>query len=311
MANAYFQNSVRFSDLPGIFRSFSDLPIFCSFSDLPTEILIQIYEEVIANNRTTRYIETNEAFTSATAFTPPGSAPDTSAADLRTLLQLHSASREVALRHISRNSGPLSQHLGLVVQHNFNPATDLISFGRSVGPWYLDGHSRRKMRSTLAVSLVVGAEFPNVVLSMRDFMEASPSPGQNPVTTAMEYLTNPYRTLLGGADPSYTDLLGRLEAPRMPRNLYVLIGPRRFPEPDEPAPQQSVFTLGEMTHEVLRSLPPGVLWHARHLLAYWNEWIQIPGLELPNLFFVCALSFDFDRWITEQKDGDYLPGREV
>lgn len=290
------------------------------FSDLPAEIRIQIYEELIANNRTTRYVETNRAFSSSTTFTPPGREPDTSGADLRTALQLDSTSREVALRHISRNSpGPVSTHLGLVLRHNFNPATDLVSFDPR---WWQN--QRRGIpparRSAYAKGLVLGAEFPNVVLAFFDFESWSghdgpdPTvPAQNPVTAAMQYLTDPTRT-----PPPVSDVFGWLEAPRMPRNLYITIGTSVEPEATgririmsdgepfvRPEPPKSIFTLEEyLTPEVDMS-GLSVTLHMRviHIKRHWDAWSQIPGLELPNLFFVCARTFD--EWITEHPDGDY------
>lgn len=267
-----------------------------SYSDLPAEILIQIYEEVIAN-RTRIYAETNTNFNGVTTFTPPGRAPETSPNNLRILLQLHATSRDVALRHIARFSGPITQHLGLVPRHNFNPATDLISFGWTGLHGDNPPAAGPRLTSSAAASLVLGAEFPNVLLHLREFIRGGRlSPAENPVTASMQYLTDPAHS-----DPLFPHLFRQVTAPQLPRTLYLLIGDRRNAEPGEREPQR-FFTLEEMHAEGLQILPHASQRWTRRFLECWDAWSQIPGLVLPNVFFVSRLNFE--QWITEPKDRD-------
>lgn len=259
-----------------------------TFSDLPVEMLTQIYEQVIVDRRIL-YAETNGDFN---GIMPTRPWRDTS--DIRALLQVHSTSREVALRHISRNSGPTTQRLTLDARH-FNRAVDVVSI-REIRNGDFPGAT---MTSRAAASLVLGAEIPSVVLHVFDIVRnrAHLTPTANPVTVSMQYLTDVRHT-----NPRFAQVFGQLATPQLPRNLYLLVGMAyAIPSTTAGGPftldRRTRLTLEEMTIEVAKpTFYITEFSQVREFLTLWAGWSQIPGLALPNISFLRFSTMD--GWVS-------------
>lgn len=263
------------------------------FSDLPCELQIQIYKELLVQSPRLARMALPDDLRCVE--------PDKSG--IRTLLQLNYTSRELALRHITTNSIPWTRNIVKVVrrpdmqivetsldQANFNRNTDLVYFDAWWQPdWQAgdDWETRGEFQNAAdAAALVLGAEFPNLMMHLSFLTESGAADADdNPVARAMELLTDPRQ------DIEFTKYFAQLPAPQLPRNLYLVLedgdkigaaGREGFTHPQP----EDLVALGEMTPAIQQTLHPWDRKQVKDFLSRWSAWSNMPDLQLPNVFFV-------------------------
>lgn len=165
---------------------------------------------------------------------------------------------------------------------HFNRHTDLVYFDT----WWQHDWNGGLQNAADAAALVLGAEFPNLMMNL-SFLTETGAPGadDNPVTRAMQLLTNPHQGV------EYTKYFTQLPAPQLPRNLYLVledgdkIGAAGRWGLSHPRPED-LIQVDDMTPVIQQTLHPWDRAQVIDFLNRWAGWAVIPELVLPNVFFV-------------------------
>lgn len=182
-------------------------------------------------------------------------------------------------------------------QLNFNRHTDLVYFDA----WWQPDWATGLQNAADAAALVLGAEYPNLMMNLSFLTEDSAAGADgNPVTTAMQLLTDPRQ------DIKYTKYFTQLPAPQLPRNLYLVlengdkVGAAEWEGLSHPQPQHLV-ALGEMTPGVQKTLHPWDRVQVLDFLSRWSGWAHNLDLHLPNVFFVLPTWRENQVYVEEEE----------
>lgn len=259
-----------------------------NFNNLPAEIQLMIYGHMITPSgpRLVRITGVNQV---AEIQLPTS--------QIRTALQLNSASREMALRHLANSpSSPWTAHC--LDSALFNREMDLVYLDKyyfffgPLGRWM---HSHWEEGQDIYAALVLGGDFSNIMITLRrsDLYYLPPANVYHPVDNVADVLadaednlyTNRYKDR-GGSQERFFHFSPRRPA-QLPRNLYIALGGSwgAFRGHEHPAPHEIITQAETADPAIMQSLHAEDRFLVERVMERVQGWEQHFGLQV-NVFFV-------------------------